>query len=206
MNIEDITDKEMDEFFENFEKLNEVLDKQYKRFYDKLKSNEIIFSEIVEKIIDKYESKVYRDRWVNRGLEQEESLYFFLYHFSIKYGREATLNEYKKYSNDFTSNIYYYDKYFFCLINGQGSSIQIFEEELDEIVFDFYDGDVEVTIKYSDDIKTQVFNKVIEYMKEYDCTSGEQLQQSDECLLAAPDILSEIIDNIIKPKTKYIDE
>jgi hypothetical protein len=204
MNIGDITDKEMNDFFDDFDKLNEILEKQYSRFYDRLKSKKNNFSELVEKIIDKYESNEYRDRWYNRGFEPEESLYFFLYYFAVKYGREATPNEYKRYSNEFISGIYYFDKYFFCMINGQGSSIQIFEEELEEIVFG--DDDLEITIKYNDELKDKVFNAVVEYMKEHQCISGEQLQQSDVCILSAPDVLSDIIDNIIKPETKWKDE
>jgi hypothetical protein len=43
-------------------------------------------------------------------------------------------------------------------------------------------------------------------MKEHQCISGEQLQQSDVCILLAPDVLSDIIDDIIKPETKWKDE
>jgi len=69
--------------------------------------------------------------------------------------------------------------------------------------FNIYNGDATVQINVDDEMKTKIFNKIVEFIKDLNCTSGEQLQQSDSCLLEAPELISDILDDIIKPQTKW---
>lgn len=72
-----------------------------------------------------------------------------------------------------------------------------------KIQYDIYDGELEITIQDTEEKRKQLFDIVIKFMKKYNCYSGEQLQQSDDCILISPEILSDIIDDIIKPETKW---
>lgn len=83
------------------------------------------FKILVEKAIKKYNSEEYRDRWYNRGIEPQESLYWFFYEYAMIYGRECNERELKRYGNMFTSALYYCDGYYFSRIDGQGSFILI---------------------------------------------------------------------------------
>lgn len=82
----------------------------------------------IEKVITKYNSKEYKKRWYGRGIESEEYLYFFLLKYAKKFGRHCTNVEYDKYGNEFTSDLYYCDGYFFNLMDGQGSCVLITKE------------------------------------------------------------------------------
>lgn len=66
----------------------------------------------------------------------------------------------------------------------------------------------DLIIIYEDTEKKRdlVFEKLLNWYIEKDCLLGEVLQQSDDCLLDAPNILSDILDNIIKFEYKYKDE
>ena len=83
------------------------------------------FNEFIEKVITKYSSNKYRDKWYNKGIEPPEELYWFLFEFVKYYGRECNENEWRKHANIFTSELYYYDNYIFNRMDGQGSVIKI---------------------------------------------------------------------------------
>ena len=55
-------------------------------------------------------------------------------------------------------------------------------------------------------MKDEVFARIIKYCTEHNCFEGETLQQDDDCLLDAPNVLSEIIDDIIKFECTEINE
>lgn len=74
----------------------------------------------------------------------------------------------------------------------------------DVVKFIIYDGDCEVTFKPTEDMKQLVFDRIVQYMKENDCISGETLHQADRCIFDAPNVLSDIIDDIIKPDSEWI--
>lgn len=83
-------------------------------------------------------------------------------------------------------------------------------EEIDKVqnppeirTFKPYD-DVEVTLEVTDKKKAQAFDKILEYCKENSCFSGETLMQDDNCLIYAPEVLADIIDDILKFETKDI--
>lgn len=71
------------------------------------------------------------------------------------------------------------------------------------IEFELYDGGMEVKLEITEDKKNAVIERILEYCKEYNCTSGEHLQQNDDCLIEASQVLSEIIDDILKFETNW---
>ncbi len=44
-------------------------------------------SHYIQKVIDKYSSKSYKDRWYNKGCFPEEELYFWIFDYAYKYGK-----------------------------------------------------------------------------------------------------------------------
>jgi len=63
--------------------------------------------------------------------------------------------------------------------------------------------DTIVEYEDSEEIRNIVFDKVIDFFKEYNCFSGEIICQSDDPQIYASELLSDIADNVIK--AKYID-
>lgn len=116
-------------FFENIrieeERLNSQLERFHLKFGDKSK-----FFDVVQKIIEKYNSEKYRNReYYKVCCQPRESLYFFLYEYAKKYGREVTDDEYGKYGNIFTAGLYYVNGFFFNLMQGQGSVVKVMIDE-----------------------------------------------------------------------------
>lgn len=104
---------------EYFNKLNiqeKILESQIERFVKKYSNN---FSIIVDKIIEKYNSREYVLREYRCGYQPRESLYFFLFEMVRKYGISSEFN------GDFCIEAYNYQNYHFELWNGQGSCIII---------------------------------------------------------------------------------
>lgn len=99
-----------------------ILNSQLKRFHENCN-----FKTFIQKVFLKYESEKYNNRFTDRGLEPEYMLYWFLFEFSKVYGRVCYKEEWMKYGNSFTIELYYYDGYYFNLMNGQGSVIRIIE-------------------------------------------------------------------------------
>ncbi len=110
--------KSINDYWSDIDKKNQILDSQLVRFHNKGG-----FSEFIEKVLAKYNSNKYRDRWYNRGREPREDLLWFLYHYSEKYGRICTEEEMDTYSNMFTSDLLFCNGYYFNRIDGQGSAI-----------------------------------------------------------------------------------
>ena len=64
----------------------------------------------------------------------------------------------------------------------------------------------EITIhgyKYSVNISEieaeKIINSILKWMENHNCSCGESLHQNDDCLIEAPSLVSDIIDNILKP-------
>lgn len=66
----------------------------------------------------------------------------------------------------------------------------------------------DATIEYEDsqEIRDRVFERVMEYFNEFQCYSGESIHQSDDPLIFAPNVMSDISDEIIKFKYIYDEE
>ena len=63
-----------------------------------------------------------------------------------------------------------------------------------------------VTVKNTKEKREHVFNAIVKWFKEHDQFSGEGIQQSDDCNISATDLLSTIVDDIIKFKEVYKDD
>lgn len=83
------------------------------------------FIQFTEKVIQKYNTDKYKDRWHGRGIEPPEDLFWFLFRYAKRYGRVCTNEEWSKYGNMFTSDLFFCDGYYFNQMDGQGSVIVI---------------------------------------------------------------------------------
>lgn len=115
------------DFVKKTSDIESIINKQLERFHVKYNDVES-FTNIVEKINTKYDSDSYYYRYMNRGCEPPYELYWFLFKYASKYGREASDLEYTKYGNDFTTVIYYVCGYFFNRMDGQGSVIEVMKK------------------------------------------------------------------------------
>ena len=68
-------------------------------------------------------------------------------------------------------------------------------------------GDMVIRFDDSQEIKDKVFESLIEdYYLKYGSFCGESIMQSDDPIIEAPVVLSEIADKIIKFDVEYIDD
>jgi len=100
------------------------LDRAYRKYDNR-------FIQFVDKIVCKYNSECYIKRWHKRHIEPPEDLYWFLFEYAERYGREATNDEFKKYGNMFTSAMFYIHGVYISRMDGQGSVIHIDKETVD---------------------------------------------------------------------------
>ena len=57
-----------------------------------------------------------------------------------------------------------------------------------------------ITINWTQLKRNTVCDKLEEWIKKYDAYLGEHIMQDDNCQIYAPVLLSEIVDEIIKPE------
>lgn len=85
------------------------------KYHDKL-------DEVLEHLINKYDSDKYRNKEYRLGYEPREDLLWFMLAYAEKYCTQC-LDE--KYLNDFTGDAYYIGTYVIQVMHGQGSVIKI---------------------------------------------------------------------------------
>lgn len=68
-----------------------------------------------------------------------------------------------------------------------------------KLVFKGYSVDYEC----SDEVKDAIFERVIQYFIEHEVFHGESIHQMDNPIIDAPNVMSDICDNIIKFDVKY---
>jgi len=63
-------------------------------------------------------------------------------------------------------------------------------------------------VEYDDtpEIRDQVFERVMKYFQEYNAWGGEVIHQDDDCIIYAPNVLSDIADDIVKFKITSDDD
>ena len=115
--------KSLTEFFQKFIGNEEIETRQLERL--NARGNFEVFT---DKVITKYSTLKYRDRWYNRGIEPPEELFWFLFNYAEKYGRECNKEEWSQYGNMFTSALFFCNGYYFNKMVGQGSVINIIKE------------------------------------------------------------------------------
>ena len=64
--------------------------------------------------------------------------------------------------------------------------------------FPIYDGEFIYEYEITPEKKDAIVNRILEYCVANNCVNGETLHQSDDCLIDAPNVLSDIIDDIIE--------
>lgn len=70
-------------------------------------------------------------------------------------------------------------------------------------------GDNIYKINYTPEIADAVLNKIIKWMEHpehYAAYSGEGIMQSDDTIIDAPELISDIVDDILQPKFIKEDE
>jgi hypothetical protein len=117
--------KKAEDYFGKIKQREIILDSQLDRFHQRVIFQEPQLNKFIEKVVTKYSSDKYRDHWYNRGIEPPENLYWFLYKYAQKWGREATEEEYETIGNYFTSGLYLVGNYSFNRMDGQGSCILV---------------------------------------------------------------------------------
>lgn len=128
-NLKDFLDteegkKSMDEFCKKLEFEHSLKEKHIENLHSVLLSG-VTLSSLIEKVRLKYNSDKYREHWHNKCIEPPEILYWLLFDYAEKYGRECDEPEWEEYSNMFTSALYFIDGYYISRMDGQGSFIQI---------------------------------------------------------------------------------
>lgn len=113
-----------EEYFGRIKRIEDMKFSQIDRFHSKFGDRES-FIQFLNKVEHKYSSDEYYNRWIKRGCEPEEALYWFLFDYASIYGRECDDSEWFKYGGDFTGELYYIHGYYFQVMHGQGSVIRI---------------------------------------------------------------------------------
>lgn len=120
--------KSVEDYFGRIEKQNAILKSQLDRFH----ATNPDLDELIPKIIDKYNSNKYINRWYSRSIEPPEDLYWFLYEYANGYGDglyEPDPRIYecmrKGFINDFTTSGFIIGNWFISRMDGQGSVIHI---------------------------------------------------------------------------------
>lgn len=67
-----------------------------------------------------------------------------------------------------------------------------------------YDGDMIAEYEETPELKDAVFNKLINWFQKNSAHSGEAMQ-NDNFNIEAPEIMADILDDIIKFKTTWVD-
>lgn len=120
--------KSIEEFSKKLINDEKILNYQLKKFHERCESDSKYFDNFIEKVINKYNSKKYTNYWYKKGYESPEDLYWFLFEYAEKYGRECNKIEWEKYGNEFTSELYFINDYYFNKMDGQGSIIKIIKK------------------------------------------------------------------------------
>lgn len=118
--------KRIADFANKLEREEEIVTRQLERFKDRLGN----FEQFTEKVIEKYSSDKYRHSWYSRGIEPPEDLFWFLFQYAEKYGRECNEEEWNQYGNMFTSALFFCNGYYFNRMDGQGSVIQVMKQNI----------------------------------------------------------------------------
>jgi hypothetical protein len=121
----------MDEFVNKMkgdsERQRHMLERFHYRFGDPVK-----FVALVEKTIAKYEETEYVRHWYSKGIMPPETMYWTLYEYAQRYGRQCVKEEWIEYGNVFTSELYYINGYYFNRMDGQGSVIKVIKKNKHE--------------------------------------------------------------------------
>lgn len=118
--------KSRDEFINKIIQDEERVNSWVDRFWNKYKDN---LDFVIDKIVNKYKSKAYRDREFKIGYyDPRERLYDLLLDVAKKYGKELTKEEYDAKDQEmlmFTQHIHKLGSYEIELVCGQGCYVHV---------------------------------------------------------------------------------
>jgi len=123
-NIADFLDSEegkksMDEYFKKLQREEEHLHRWVEKFKSRYENN---LDEIIEKLLNKYDSDEYVKREYSLGYQPRESLLWLVWEYA-RLNCEECLDE--KYFNSFTGDAFYIGSYVIQIMHGQGSVLKI---------------------------------------------------------------------------------
>ena len=61
-------------------------------------------------------------------------------------------------------------------------------------------------IEWTPEKKEATIKAIEQWIIEHDASSGEHIMQSDGCIISAPELLSDLVDDIIKPTWSWDEE
>lgn len=114
-------------FFNKIEQEHNILSSQLDRFhnYCGFDTYSSYFDTFVNKVIEKYNSSAYKDRWYSRRIEPPQELFWFLFRYAEKYGRSCDEKEWDEHGGVFVTDMFFVHGYYFSRLDGQGSIIRI---------------------------------------------------------------------------------
>lgn len=59
-----------------------------------------------------------------------------------------------------------------------------------------------VSFEETPELKEKVYQNVLAWIKKHDAYHGEVIMQDDDCIISAPDLLSDIVDELFKFEVK----
>jgi|688.fasta_scaffold745218_3 hypothetical protein len=113
-------------FGEKLKKEEETKKRYVQYIHDKFSEN---IGDIIQKLVDKYDSNEYVNREYKLGYQPRESLLWVMLTYAKEYGTEFTKLEYDKYANMFTGEMFYLGDWVFEVMHGQGSVINVYKKE-----------------------------------------------------------------------------
>lgn len=111
--------KGLKEYAKKIKAEEEIKNSQLMRFHAKYAN---MIDEVIEHIMQKYESDAYVNKEYKLGYEPRRPLYYFLFDYATKRGDRCRD---ERYMNPFTGGIYYLGSYVIQIMHGQGSVIKI---------------------------------------------------------------------------------
>lgn len=117
--------KEHTERFLNKIRNKELIEKRHTKILHEKFGDSI--DSFIEKVVNKYDSDKYKDRWYKRSIEPPETLYYTLYDYAEFLNCRASNEQIEKYgSGMFGGDVaYILGSYFLQIIHGQGSAVII---------------------------------------------------------------------------------
>lgn len=114
--------KSIEEFVQEFNNRKIIEERHVQVLHDKFGDS---IDSIIEKIISKYESDKYKDRWYKRSIEPECMLYNVLYDYAKFLNSIASNEQIEQYGSEvFGGDVaYILGSYFLQIIHGQGSAV-----------------------------------------------------------------------------------
>ena len=64
-------------------------------------------------------------------------------------------------------------------------------------------GDMTATIHVTEQMKNEVFNRVLHFFAKHEVWTGESVMQSDAPQLDAPSFLADLVDDVLRPEMEY---